>query len=163
MYRRIGCCDEDGSVLNVLEEKPDAVCCISGDGEFSELFAFVKFFQTETGVVIWAEAKGLPGICRIFAFHIHEGTDCSGNMNDHFSDAMGHYNPYNCEHPYHAGDLPPLFGNNGNALSIFLTNRFCVEEIIGRTMIIHNGPDDFTTQPAGNSGIKIGCGIIMAE
>ena len=40
------------------------------------------------------------------------------------------------------------------------TDRFCVEEIIGKTVIIHNDPDDFHTQPAGNAGKKIACGVI---
>ena len=76
------------------------------------------------------------------------------------SDAKAHYNPDNCEHPYHAGDMPPIFGNNGYAFSIFLTNRFCTDEIIGKTVIIHLQPDDFHSQPSGDSGAKIACGEI---
>lgn len=71
-----------------------------------------------------------------------------------------HYNPDNCQHLYHAGDMPPLFGVDGSAVLLFLTNRFSVEEIIGRTVIIHARPDDFMTQPSGNSGEKIACGVI---
>lgn len=81
-------------------------------------------------------------------------------MDDPFADTMGHYNPNGCEHPYHAGDLPPLFGNNGIALSLFLTNQFSVNEVIGKTIVIHDHPDDFITQPSGNSGTKIACGVI---
>lgn len=81
-------------------------------------------------------------------------------MDDPFADAMSHYDPRGCAHPYHAGDLPPLFGNNSFALSVFLTDRFSVHEVIGRTVIIHDHPDDFTTQPSGNSGTKIACGVI---
>lgn len=81
-------------------------------------------------------------------------------MDDPFADAMSHYNPNDCEHPHHAGDLPPLFGNDGFALLLFLTSRFSVDEIIGKTVIIHDQPDDFTTQPSGNSGTKIACGVI---
>jgi len=73
---------------------------------------------------------------------------------------MGHYNPDNLPHPYHSGDMPPLFGNDGTAFSVFLTNRFKIDEIIGRTVVIHAQPDDFTSQPSGNSGEKIACGII---
>lgn len=76
------------------------------------------------------------------------------------ADAMAHYNPGGCKHPYHADDLPPLFGNNGFVLSLFLTNRFSGDEVIGRTVIIHDQPDDFTTQPSGNSGTKTACGVI---
>jgi Cu-Zn family superoxide dismutase len=42
------------------------------------------------------------------------------------------------------------------------TNRFRVKDIIGRTVIIHNMPDDFTTQPSGNAGMKIACGVIQS-
>lgn len=97
---------------------------------------------------------------RIFGFHIHEGGCCRGNESDPFADTLSHYNPQGCEHPAHAGDLPPLFGNRGCAFSAFLTDRFTVEEIIGRTVVIHDMPDDFTTQPSGDSGSKIGCGVI---
>jgi Cu-Zn family superoxide dismutase len=96
----------------------------------------------------------------LLVHHIHEGGKCSGNENDPFADAGTHFNPYNCAHPEHAGDLPPLFGNKGYAWSSVLTNRFTVSDVIGRTVIIHSRPDDFTTQPAGNSGEKIACGVI---
>ncbi|MCX7614928.1 MAG: superoxide dismutase family protein, partial [Clostridiales bacterium] len=65
-----------------------------------------------------------------------------------------------CNHPGHAGDLPPLFGNYGHAFMAVFTGRVSVSEIIGRTVIIHASPDDFTTQPSGNSGKKIACGQI---
>ena len=81
-------------------------------------------------------------------------------MDEPFADAMSHYDSDDCGHPYHAGDLPPLFGNGETALSVFLTNRFSVDEVIGRAVIIHDRPDDFTTQPSGNSGTKIACGVI---
>ena len=81
-------------------------------------------------------------------------------MESTFADSMAHYNPQDCEHPYHAGDRPPLFGNNGYAYFVFLTGRFKVCEIIGKTVIIHLHPDDFHTQPSGDSGTKIACGEI---
>jgi Cu-Zn family superoxide dismutase len=102
------------------------------------------------------------GKCKenIFAFHIHDGKSCTGNDTDPFANAKSHYNPHECSHPQHAGDLPPLFGNDGYAWSAILTNRFSIDEIIGNTIIIHSKPDDFTTQPSGNSGEKIACGVI---
>lgn len=77
-----------------------------------------------------------------------------------FPHSGSHYNPNDCPHPYHAGDLPPLFGANGFAFSVFLTDRFTVHEIIGKTVIVHASPDDFQTQPSGNAGEKIACGEI---
>jgi len=99
----------------------------------------------------------------VFGFHIHGGSSCSGNRTDPFAAAGEHYNPRGCEHPFHAGDMPPLFGNNGYAFQIFLTDRFSVNEIIGKTVIIHSGPDDFASQPGGNSGERIACGQIVGR
>ena len=77
-----------------------------------------------------------------------------------FANTMGRYNPDMCMHPYHAGDMPPLFANNGHAFMMFLTDRFTINEIIGKTIILHSEPDDFHSQPSGNSGNKIACGVI---
>lgn len=152
-------------LLSVLRGRPQAAARISGSESYPDISGTVQFYQTGRGVLVRADISGLPHSdipCggRIFGFHIHKGADCGGNMDDPFADAMSHYNPNGCEHPYHAGDLPPLFGNGGFALSVFLTNRFSVDEILGRTVIIHDKPDDFTTQPSGNSGTKIACGVI---
>ena len=149
----------------ILNQIPDAAALMIGSSKHHELRGLVSFYQTQEGVLVSAEITGLPistGECHdpIFGFHIHEGKRCTGNKEDPFADAMGHYNPKGCPHPYHAGDLPPLFGNKGSAFSIVLTDRFTVEEILGRTVIIHSSLDDFTTQPSGNSGEKLGCGII---
>lgn len=77
--------------------------------------------------------------------------------------ADGHYNPNHTEHPNHAGDLPPLLSNNGYAFLGFYTNRFHPEDVIGRTIIIHVNPDDFVSQPSGNAGEMIACGVIREE
>lgn len=149
-----------------LFPKPSAFAHLIGEGEYAAVRGTVLFYQTQRGVLVRAEITGLPDSndpCKspIFAFHIHEGTACTGNAADPFLNAMAHYNPHRCSHPYHAGDLPPLFANHGYAFSMFLTDRFIVKEVIGRTVIIHAGPDDFTTQPSGNPGIKIACGVIL--
>lgn len=152
-------------LLSVLHGCPQAVATIAGSAEHPSISGVVRLYQTGQGVVVLAEITGLPKAespCqqRIFGFHIHSGTNCGGNMDDPFADAMSHYDPVGCEHPHHAGDLPPLFGNDGLALSLCLTNRFSVNEVLGRTIILHDHPDDFTTQPSGNSGEKIACGVI---
>lgn len=151
--------------VHILSKPPHAIARIKGSDDYPEILGITRFFQTNCGVLVATEATGLPylpGSCEhfVFAFHIHEGDSCTGNSDDMFANARMHYNPAECPHPRHAGDLPPLFSNEGYALSIFLTNRFTVEEIIGRTIIIHASPDDFKTQPAGNAGERIGCGII---
>ena len=90
-------------------------------------------------------------------FHIHQGRACSGIG---FSGTEGHYNPTEEMHPKHACDLPPLLECKGQAYLSVKTDRFSVDEIIGRTVVIHSDPDDFYTQPAGNAGRKIACGVI---
>lgn len=149
----------------ILHGRPQASANITGSESCPNLSGTVQFYQVKEGVVVYAEVRGLPQTdapChgQIFGFHIHSGTDCGGSLDEPFADAMSHYNPDGCGHPHHAGDLPPLFGNNGLALCAFLTNRFSIDEVIGRTVIIHDHPDDFTTQPSGNSGTKIACGVI---
>lgn len=152
---------------SVLCSRAKAVAFIKGGESYPDIVGSVLFYQTSDGVVVFAEISGLPklqGACDdgIFGFHIHKGTDCGGNMQEPFADAMQHFDLADCAHPHHAGDLPPLFGNDGLAVSTFLTNRFSVDEVLGRTVIIHDHPDDFTTQPSGNSGTKIACGVIKS-
>lgn len=164
MNKPISCNYSGIHLLSLLRGRAKAAAHIAGSASYSAVSGVVRFFQTGRGTVVYAEICGLPQDSRacheqIFGFHIHEGTSCGG-MDEPFSDAMSHYDTNGCEHPYHAGDLPPLFGNNGAALSVFLTNRFSVDDVIGRTVIIHHHPDDFTTQPSGNSGEKIACGVI---
>ena len=152
--------------INVLShDKPEARADIRGSGAYADLIGTARFYQTTDGVLVSTEVTGLPqgeGSCGggVFGYHLHEGEACTGTAEDPFADATGHYNPIGCKHPYHAGDMPPLFGAGGRAFSVFLTNRFRVQDIVGRTVVIHGMPDDFTSQPSGNSGKKIACGVI---
>lgn len=165
MNQPSSCRRSRGLLLSTLRGRVQAVASIAGSEDYPTVSGTMRLYQTDKGVVVYAEVNGLPQSTRpcqgrVFGFHIHAGTDCGGNMDDPLADAMAHYNPDSCEHPYHAGDLPPLFGNDGLALCAFLTNRFSVDEVIGRTVIIHDRPDDFTSQPSGKSGTKIACGVI---
>ena len=147
--------------------RPQAEAVLRGSARYPDISGKVRFFQTRYGVMVAAEISGLPdpaGECAapVFAFHIHEGGSCSGNISDPFANAKMHYNPQNCPHPYHAGDLPPVLVNSGFAWSAVFTARFYPEEIIGKTVILHGKPDDFYSQPSGNAGEKIACGEIKA-
>ncbi len=151
--------------LTLLRQTPDAEAEINGSKKHCSIRGTVKFYCTKCGTLVAAEITGLPhgtNDCTgsFLGFHIHNGKYCSGNAKDPFADAGTHYNPTNSEHPCHAGDLPVLLNSGGYALSVFLTDRFTVSEVISKTVIIHSAPDDFTTQPSGNSGNKIACGII---
>lgn len=138
---------------------PDAVARIKGGAEAPQLTGWVQFYQESDCVLIVARIFGLPRESNtgFFGFHIHQGDNCSGTD---FSGTGGHYNPTEQAHPKHSGDLPPLLVCRGNAYLSVRSDRFSVKEIIGRTVVIHSDPDDFRSQPAGNAGKKIACGVI---
>lgn len=118
----------------------------------------VAFHRVKDGVLVTARIRGLPKTkSGFYGFHIHEGDDCDSKS---FPNTKGHYNPKMLPHPSHAGDLPPLLSCGGSAYMQVKTDRFRICEIIGRTVIIHGGVDDFRTQPSGNAGEKIACGVI---
>ncbi|MEP6678338.1 MAG: superoxide dismutase family protein [Betaproteobacteria bacterium] len=126
----------------------------------------VTFAQRGDKVVVVAKVSGLtPGQ---HGFHLHEKGDCGSG--DGMS-AGGHFNPFTKPHgsplapDHHAGDLPMLAAaGNGNAtLEIelgLMTIGSGAGDIVGRAVIVHKDPDDFTTQPTGNSGARVACGVI---
>lgn len=133
---------------------------IRGDARYPLLRGTVRFLPHADGVQICARINGLPETSTgFFGFHIHEGTSCGGTE---FSDTGGHFDREGNPHPAHAGDLPPLLSAGGKAFLSVVTDRFRVEEILGKTVVIHEAPDDFTSQPAGNAGRKIACGEICS-
>lgn len=144
-----------------MKQKPNslsAIAVILGSDTYPKLCGKVRFYQLQNCVLVEAIVKGLPTTdTGFFGFHIHEGLDCTGAD---FSDTMGHYNPTDTPHPLHAGDLPPLMYCSGHAYMAVATNRFSVRDILGRTVVLHSMADDFHTQPAGNAGTKIACGVI---
>lgn len=144
---------------------PEAYAFLYGSSAYPDISGAAYLYPIWGGTLMVVEVSGLPfsdQTCaeRIFGFHIHEGRTCTGTKEEPFADTKMHFNPEGCPHPEHAGDLPPLFGNRGYALTIFYTERFYPEEVIGRTLVIHDMSDDFKTQPSGDSGTKIGCGEI---
>lgn len=150
-----------------LTQMPAAYAELMGNPGTGEINGIVRFFPIGAGVLVNAEVYGLPAgvnpcASDIFGFHIHEGHSCTGNESDPYANTGGHYNPALCPHPAHEGDMPPLFGYNGSAWMMYYTDRFNLSDIIGKTVIIHSQPDDFITQPSGNSGAKIACGTIVA-
>ena len=85
----------------------------------------------------------------------------------------GHFNPYGKPHGHHssgerhAGDLPALRANKAGRANVQveldqITLRSGKANIIGRALIIHADPDDYKTQPTGNAGARIACGVIGA-
>lgn len=145
---------------------PDAQAKIKGNADYPNLSGNVFFYGVHGGTIVTAQITGLPvkngAVNGTFhGFHIHEGGSCTGTAQEPFKNAGSHYNPKKTQHPDHAGDMPPLLSNNGMAFSTFYTDRFYPEDVIGKTVIIHAMPDDFKTQPSGNSGEMIACGEIL--
>ena len=145
----------------VINERPQAYSCIYGQ----EIEGTVCFYKYDEGTIMVFEVNNLPEAQKceggIFGFHIHEGNTCENNTAVPYEKTLGHYNPLGCEHPYHLGDLPPLFATKGKAWGIIYIDKFKPKDILNRTLVIHAHPDDFHTQPAGNSGEKIACGLIL--
>ena len=137
---------------------PGAAAHVTGGTDPSGPVGWVTFHSQGKRVLITAQVRGLPdNETGFFALHIHEGRSCSG---EGFPMTGSHYNPAERPHPRHAGDLPPLLSCGGEAYLQVLTDRFTIPEVMGRTVVIHNGADDFRSQPAGNAGEKIACGVI---
>jgi Cu-Zn family superoxide dismutase len=102
--------------------------------------------------------------------HIHEGADCSGDA----MGAGGHFNPQGKPHGLpggrdsHAGDLPALKANKAGRANInieldTISLKPGPTNIIGRSVVVHAAPDDYTTQPTGNSGARMACGVIKGN
>ncbi len=127
----------------------------------------VTFEQRGGKTLVTGEIRGLkPGAEH--GFHVHEKGDCSSG--DGMS-AGGHFNPKAAAHgkydagAHHAGDMPNLRADaNGVAKISWEDDELTVADgpasVVGRSVIVHRDPDDFKTQPAGNSGPRVACGVI---
>jgi len=130
----------------------------------SRVSGMVMFKDTADGVRVVAIVKGLePGK---HGFHVHEYGECA----DSGASAGGHFNPTGTTHGgpmsmhHHAGDLGNIEADaSGTAhFDQFFPGLSLQgpESILGRSVVIHAKLDDMTSQPAGNSGTRIGCGVI---
>ncbi len=131
----------------------------------------VSFTETNGIVSMTANISGLtPGN---HAIHIHAVGDCSAEDG---KSAGGHWNPTNSEHgiwgtaPFHTGDIGNIKSEANSTGTINReTDLWCIncddelKNIIGKAIIIHEGVDDFTSQPSGAAGDRIGCGEIVLQ
>jgi Cu-Zn family superoxide dismutase len=134
----------------------------------SQVGGTILFSTQGTGLRVVARVTGLkPG--QEHGFHIHEKGDCSA------PDAMsagGHFNPTAQPHgpqgmPHHGGDMPALKADAaGNAEATFTVDGVSLtgatDGVVGKAVVVHAMPDDYKTQPTGNSGGRIACGVIAA-
>ena len=122
------------------------------------------FTQTADGVTIQAEVMGMDPVAGDHGVHIHEMGVCEPP----FTSAGGHWNPTNEGHGIdngpHRGDLPNMaFYGNGGGTYMANSDQFTLAQLFdanGSAFIIHAAPDDYMTDPSGNSGDRIICGVI---
>lgn len=130
----------------------------------------VRFTENNGMILMEAKFSGLnPGP---HAIHIHEYADCSAKDG---SSAGGHWNPTNEQHGewgsnfgYHKGDIGNFTANsNGLAVIEKETDQWCLGcgdvrmDLMGKSVVVHEGTDDFTSQPSGDAGFRIACGEII--
>ncbi|WP_299224611.1 superoxide dismutase family protein [uncultured Psychroserpens sp.] len=150
---------EKRKVTLALESKSD-----------SNVTGNVLFTQDQGVVTMIARLKGLsPGE---HAIHIHEKADCSSADG---KSSGGHWNPTGQPHGkwgeatgYHKGDIGNFIANNeGNGNITKITDEWCIgcgdetKDILGKAIIVHQGTDDFTSQPSGAAGARVSCGGII--
>ena len=129
----------------------------------------VTFTPAPNGVHVVADLTGLPP--GKHGLHVHENGSCvhDDGSGKHFVSAGGHFNPANVAHacpptdPRHAGDLGNVeAGADGKAHLDFVATGLTLEgptAVVGKALILHAGADDCTTQPTGNSGDRLACGV----
>jgi superoxide dismutase, Cu-Zn family len=135
----------------------------------NKTFGEATFEEVNGKVRVVVFVQGLkPG--QEHGLHIHEKGDCSSG--DGMSTG-GHFNPHGKPHAAHtsaerhAGDLPSLKANKQGRANVqvdldIITVAPGPASVIGRGLIVHADPDDFKTQPTGNAGARIACGVITA-
>lgn len=133
-----------------------------------------------SGSVVFKQEKGIVSMIAVLsglsegqhAIHIHEKADCSS---DDGSSSGGHWNPTGQPHGqwgddagYHKGDIGNLTANtDGNATITKITDEWCIgcgddsKDVIGKAIIVHQGIDDFKSQPSGAAGSRVSCGGII--
>ena len=158
-----------------------SVSAIIMDAEGNEIGAAV-FIPIEGGTHVEVEVQGLPE--GDHGIHIHQQGDCDPSGDEPFSSAGDHFNPANTHHggpmignaeatpeaeQSHAGDLGNItIGSDGGGSLTMDTNAFLLEagaanslrDDDGSAIVIHADPDDLMTDPSGNSGTRIACGVL---
>jgi len=125
--------------------------------------------QDADGVRVTGSISGL-GADSEHGFHVHEKGDCSAPDG---SSAGGHFNPTAQPHGnphgehHHAGDIPNLKAGADGVAKVDATLHGAKLDgehgLVGRAFVVHADPDDYASQPAGNSGARIACGVIVAN
>jgi superoxide dismutase, Cu-Zn family len=132
----------------------------------------VIFYQAGSQVRVVADVTGVspPGN---HGFHVHENGKCERDPGKDFATAGGHFNPAGTPHAcpdaasHHAGDLGNIVINADGTGHVDVTTSALslsgASSVVGRAIILHAAPDDCTTQPTGNAGGRLACGVIAAS
>jgi Cu-Zn family superoxide dismutase len=149
------------------EEMPeiDKAICVLHPTEGNNATGTIVFTKTDSGIHVLAEMTGLPE--GRHGFHIHQHGDCSAPDG---TSAGGHFNPENKKHgapsdeKRHVGDLGNIMASTDSTATLELVDTVITlngkHSIIGRGIIVHAGEDDLTSQPTGNAGARVACGVI---
>ncbi len=143
-----------------IQLNPKSKSNVTGTAEFVETNGFVQMIATIQGLSLGSHA-----------IHIHEKGDCSSADG---KSAGGHWNPtaqphgkWGAETGYHKGDIGNFVVENETSVVEFSTDQWCIgcgdgtKDILGKGIIIHQGVDDFTSQPSGAAGSRVSCGGII--
>ena len=134
----------------------------------SDVHGNLALASTGEGVRITGRISGLKPD-GTYGFHIHENGDCSA---PDASSAGGHFNPTGQPHgragagPHHAGDMPNQHANADGVANVDVVDRDVAlgtggdTDVLGKAVIVHAKPDDYKSQPSGNAGARIACGVI---
>ncbi len=130
----------------------------------------VEFFQTKKGVRVQADLMGLPQ--GEHGFHIHETGQCDA---PDFESAGGHFNPSGAQHgsmeagKHHAGDMPNIDVGSDGKVDVEVLNKMVTTDDKGKNslfktdgtaVVIHSDADDYKSQPSGDAGARLACGVI---
>lgn len=157
-FSMIGCATSKPTAVAVAQLEPTRGNTANGT---------VRFEQLGDTVRVTGSIRGLPPGAQL-GFHVHEKGDCSSG--DGMS-AGEHFNPGATPHgrhgagPHHAGDLPSLSVDaSGQARVSFVSSSITVgrgaNSVLDRSVIVHGAPDDYISQPSGNAGARLACGVI---
>ena len=160
---------QDEADMEEIEQEVEEIQVRFQPKNNSNLSGTVTFTEENGEVTMTADISGLNE--GMHAIHLHENGDCSAEDG---SSAGGHWNPTNEQHGewgsadgYHKGDIGNFDVNaEGNGSVTFTTDQWCIgcddanKNILGKAVIIHDGVDDYTSQPSGAAGNRIGCAVI---
>ncbi len=164
----VGCAGA-GTATAPVAAAPALTCVLKPLGQ-SAVGGTLTFSEITGGVLVTGQVTGLPPHT-VHGFHVHEKGDCSAPDG---SSAGAHFNPTEVGHgsvdaaPSHVGDLGNIEADDQGVAAVRVMKhgaalRVGPAAVLGRAVIVHANPDDFTTQPTGAAGGRIGCGVIAAE